>query len=152
MNRHAGSRQDVFVVEPACLFAVPVNGMYGTAVQDMWDIRRNHITDGGVGGTDDLAALDHVPDCDAVLKQQSLLVRDGTGDRGIRQGSQNLPEAVLWVSIVELLFPRLDGGKSAKDEDAGLLIVDWGEFVGVGFVVGHVQSSFLGDIITVSCI
>ena len=105
MNGHAGSRQDVFVVELACLCAVPVNGMYGTAFQDMWDIRRNYISDGGVGGADDITALDHVPDCDVVLKQQSLLLRDGTGDGGIRQGSQNLPEAVLWVSIVELLFP-----------------------------------------------
>ncbi len=134
MNGHVGFRQKISVVELTCLCAVSVDSFYGTSGKQGWNVRRDNIFDGSVGGTDDCAACNDIPDGDAVREQQFLFFRDRNREGAVRQSGQDFPEPVLRMTVIELLFSGFYGRERAQDQDTGILIKYRCESMGVGFV------------------
>ncbi len=111
--------------------------------QDASDISGDHIADTAVGRTDDVTACDHIPYGNVVTEQKCLFLRDG--DRAVirKQQSEQLPEAVLRVSVIKLLFPGFDGRKASEDQDVRSLIKDRGKGVCDVFISFHGKNPFL---------
>ena len=88
-------------------------------VEDFSYIGRLYIFDTAVTGTLDVTALYDIPYSYVVIKQHMFFssIASGTGSSKVRQ---KLPETVLFVSVVEIVFPRCNGRQSAEDEYAAV--------------------------------
>lgn len=144
MNGHGSFGQDIFVIKLACLCTVSIDGLDGAVGKHRGDICWNYIFDGGVGGADDITALNHIPDGDVVSQEQGFFLLNGFWNGAVSQGSQYLPETVLRMAVIKLLFPGLYRWEGAEDQNCGMGVENRWELVGVGFVRGHEDGSFLG--------
>ena len=67
-----------------------------------------------------------------VIKQHMFFLIYSLRHRFIQKVRQKLPETVLFVSVVEIVFPRCNGRQSSEDQYAAVFVVD--RLKGVGYV------------------
>ena len=90
-------------------------------------IGRNHIPDTAVTGTFDIAALDNVPDCNAIFQKKLLFFFHRYRNSFFPYACQHLPETVHGMSIEKLLFPGFHGWETSQNQYTGIPIVNRGK-------------------------
>ena len=105
---------DIFPVELSGGGTVGVDLPDVGGAQDRRQVVGRHVFDAAVAGTDDVAAVDHVPEGDAVIQQQAPFFLDGLRDGFAGQGGDDAPEAVLGMVIEKHALRDLTEGKEPR--------------------------------------
>ena len=129
---HSCKRKLILFVKLSCLISVCNDLLYISRVEDFSYIGRLYIFDTAVTGTLDVTALYDIPYSYVVIKQHMFFLIYSLRHRFIQKVRQKLPETVLFVSVVEIVFPRCNGRQSAEDQYAAVFVVD--RLKGVGYV------------------
>lgn len=98
--------------------------------------------DTAVTGAFDVAALDDIPDGDMVTEQHGSFLLNCLRSFFFTKLRQQFPESILFMSVVEIIFPGFYRRKSSKNQNLGVFIIYW--FKGMGDVfIFHGCAHFL---------
>lgn len=105
-------------------------------------IGRRYIFDTAVTGAFDVAALDDIPDGDVVTEQHGSFLLNCLRSFFFTKLRQQFPESILFMSVVEIIFPGFYRRKRPKNQNLGVFIIYW--FKGMGDVfIFHGCAHFL---------
>ena len=95
-----------------------------------------------VTGAFDVAALDDIPDGDVVTEQHGSFLLNCLRSFFFTKFRQQFPESILFMPVVEIIFPGFYRRKSSKNQNLGVFIIYW--FKGMGDVfIFHGCAHFL---------
>ena len=116
-------RQLVLPVQFSRLIPIGIDSRDLRFRQHVSDIRRFHIPYTAVAGALDIAALDHIPDGYMMCKEHRLFLFNGLRHRFPTQIRQHLPETVLFMSIIKMVFSRFHRWQGAQDQHLRICII-----------------------------
>ncbi len=136
-DRPSCQRQQVFLIKPTGFCAIAENSFNRCMFQYLSDVAGNDVSDAAVRGSNDVTALDDIPDGDAMRKKQILFFGNRGWYRGICQQRQQLPETVPGMAVKKLLLPGFDGWEGAQNENSGAPVIDGRKGMGYMLVAGE---------------
>ena len=93
-------------------------------LQDAPKIVRHGVFDARIRRAGDLARGDHIPQRNAVFKQERALFRDRARRLLTAHRREHAPEAVLRVVVEKLPLARLDRRELAENQNAAVFVKD----------------------------
>ena len=105
------------------IFDEPEAGIDLWSFQNLIQVCRHHIFDRTVTGTNDITLCNYVPDCDMMSQQKRFLFFYGIRHFfALADPCKQLPEPVLWMSIIKVLFTGFHRWQGSQNEYPGCTV------------------------------